>query len=125
MSEVPLCSVLYPCTCRRLRGTRGAARALIREHSHDKNTDGPAVGGSKFPAAASKVAGAPVESCRFVSMDASANPTLDTVCNKFCAVGGGLPRSVQSRRLLLCQHHAHLQEYATPQDPTVGLYLGS
>ena len=42
----------------------------------DKNTDGPAVGGSKFPVAASKVAGAPVESCRFVSMDATAKPSF-------------------------------------------------
>ena len=41
----------------------------------DQNTDGPAVGGSKFPAAASKVAGAPMESCRFVSMDATAKPS--------------------------------------------------
>jgi len=43
---------------------------------HDKHTDGPAEGGSKFAAAASKVAGAPLVSCRFVSMDASAKPSF-------------------------------------------------
>ena len=42
----------------------------------DKYTDGAAVGGSKFPAAASKVAGAPMESCQFVSMDATAKPSF-------------------------------------------------
>ena len=35
----------------------------------NKYTDGAAVGGSKYAAAASKVAGAPLGSCRFVSMD--------------------------------------------------------
>jgi hypothetical protein len=40
----------------------------------DKHTDGPAEGGSKCAAAASKVAGAPLGSCRFVSMDATAKP---------------------------------------------------
>jgi hypothetical protein len=41
-----------------------------------KFTDGPAVGGSKYAAAASKVAGAPLGSCRFVSMDATAKPSF-------------------------------------------------
>ena len=41
-----------------------------------KYTDGPAVGGSKYAAAASKVAGAPLGSCRFVSMDATAKPSF-------------------------------------------------
>ena len=53
----------------------------------DKHTDGPAVGGSKCAAAASKVAGAPLGSCRFVSMDATAKPSfcydLDLKCNTF------------------------------------------
>ena len=40
------------------------------------NTDGAAVGGSKSAAAASKVPGAPMESCRFVSMDATAKPSF-------------------------------------------------
>ena len=40
-------------------------------HNGVGNTDGAAVGGSKFAAAASKVAGAPLGSCRFVSMDAT------------------------------------------------------
>ena len=42
----------------------------------DKHTDGPAVGGSKYAAAASKVAGAPLGSCRFVPMDATAKPSF-------------------------------------------------
>ena len=42
----------------------------------DKYTDGPAVGGSKYAAAASKVAGAHLGSCRFVSMDATAKPSF-------------------------------------------------
>ena len=42
----------------------------------DKYTDGPAVGGSKFAAAASKLAGAPLGSCWFVSMDATAKPSF-------------------------------------------------
>jgi hypothetical protein len=41
-----------------------------------KYTDGPAVGGSKCAAAGSKVAGAPLGSCRFVSMDAMAKPSF-------------------------------------------------
>ena len=39
-----------------------------------KHTDGPAEGGSKCAAAGSKVAGAPLGSCRFVSMDATTKP---------------------------------------------------
>ena len=42
----------------------------------NRGADGAAVGGSKFPAAASKVAGAPMESCRFVSMDATAKSSF-------------------------------------------------
>ena len=49
---------------------------LHNQSSFTKYTDGAAVGGSKFPAAASKVAGAPLGSCRFVSMDATAKPSF-------------------------------------------------
>ena len=52
----------------------------------DKHTDGAAVGGSKRAAAGSKVAGAPLGSCRFVSMDATAEPSFSG--------GGGAERSV-------------------------------
>ena len=41
-----------------------------------KHTDGPAVGGSKCAAAGSKVAGAPLGRCRYVSMDATAKPSF-------------------------------------------------
>ena len=44
--------------------------------TNPRNTDGPAVGGSKYAAAASKVAGAPLGSCPFVSMDATAKPSF-------------------------------------------------
>jgi len=53
-----------------------AARAAGASARSVGTTDGAAVGGSKFPAAASKVAGAPMGSCRFVSMDATAKPSL-------------------------------------------------
>ena len=41
---------------------------LALKNTDGKNTDGTAVGGSKFAATASKVAGAPLASCRFLCM---------------------------------------------------------
>ena len=63
------------CVCVCL-GERVCACVCLRETSicAGENTDGAAVGGGKFPGAASKVAGAPLGSCRFVSMDATAKP---------------------------------------------------
>ena len=57
-----------------LMAERSNARPLRK--GVDKHTDGPAGGGSKCAAAASKVAGAPLGSCRFVSMDATAKPSF-------------------------------------------------
>ena len=58
------------------RDERSEPHTALREQDLFGNTDGAAVAGSKFPAAASKVAGAPMESCRFVSVDATAKPSF-------------------------------------------------
>jgi hypothetical protein len=74
--------------------------------SQHGNTDGAAVGGSKFAGAASKVAGAPLGSCRFVSMDATAKPSFSYgirlgIWGRYRAIceegekGGGLGFQVQ------------------------------
>ena len=62
---------------------------------YHKYTDGAAVGGSKYAAAGPKVAGAPLGSCRFVSMDATAKPSF----------GYGSRLTLVAERL---NHHGHV-----------------
>ena len=60
-----------------LRVSRHAARVNRHVTNTSKYTDGAAVGGSKYTAAASKVAGAPLGSCRFVRERNSGEHTVD------------------------------------------------